>query len=215
MPVTKSLMVVIVLVFFAELIQGVRAFGVGAESIPVLYEMGAIAPGIFATGAYWRLLAAMFLHIGVLHLLLNLWALFQLGGVFEAMFGSGRFLVTYFVTGLVASTASALFIEATIAAGASGAIFGILGALILSIRRSPLWRHHPWSRGLVQQLLAWAGINILIGFSFPGIDNAAHLGGFAAGLVLGLIPHRVAPPPASGMVIDAETGEEERWRGGE
>jgi rhomboid protease GluP len=147
----------------------------------------------------------MFLHIGLLHLILNLWALYQLGYVFEVMFGSARFVTIYFVTGLSASITSAIFLRPDgLSAGASGAIFGILGALIVAIRRSPVWRHEPWTRGFTQQLMGWAALNVIIGFSFPGIDNAAHLGGFAAGLLLGLIPHRVPPPPPNRMVIDTE-----------
>jgi rhomboid protease GluP len=204
MPMTKLILVLITLSFFAEVVNGVRPFGVGEESLPALYRMGAIAPGTIEQGQWWRLVAAMFLHIGVLHLLINMWALLQLGGVFETMFGSRRFLATYLVSGLAASLASAWFIDATISAGASGAIFGILGALILAISRSPVWRHEPWARSLVRQLIIWAGINVFIGFSFPGIDNNAHLGGFAMGLLLGLVPHKVPPPPPNQMTIDIE-----------
>jgi rhomboid protease GluP len=196
-PVTLGLVVIIVLVFGLELAAG------GSTQIPVLVSLGAIVPNLFAAGEYWRLLAAMFLHIGMLHLFLNLWALYQLGGVYEMLFGSGRFAVTYFATGLAASVASAFFTNG-VAAGASGAIFGILGALIVSIRRSPRFRHAAWGKGLVQQLLFWAAINIVIGFTMPGIDNAAHIAGFIAGLLLGLQPHRVPPPPPNEMVIDVE-----------
>lgn len=196
-PVTFGLIVIIVIVFGLETLAG------GSKQIPVLVGLGAIIPDLFARGEYWRLLAAMFLHIGILHLALNLWALYQLGGVFEMLFGSSRFAVTYLVSGLAASVASAFFTDG-VAAGASGAIFGILGALILSIRRSPRFRHAPWGRGLVQQLVFWAGINIVIGFTMPGIDNAAHIGGFVAGLLLGLQPHRVPPPPPNEIVIDVE-----------
>ncbi|HEY0590890.1 MAG TPA: rhomboid family intramembrane serine protease [Thermoanaerobaculia bacterium] len=196
-PITFALIAIIVVVFGFEVAAG------GSKNTQVLYALGAIVPDLFASGQYWRLLAAMFLHIGLLHLALNLWALYQLGGVFEMLFGSTRFAVTYFVSGLVASVASAMFTNG-LAAGASGAIFGILGALIVSIRRSPRFRHAPWGRGLVQQLVFWAGINIVIGFTTPGIDNAAHIGGFLAGLLLGLQPHRVPPPPPNGMVIDVD-----------
>ena len=145
----------------------------------------------------------MFIHVGILHLALNLWALFQLGYMFEAMFGSFRFIVTYIVSGLIASAASAYFLDPHgLSAGASGAIFGILGALIFSIRRSPMWKHEPWARGLTKQLFGWAALNFVIGFSFPAIDNYAHGGGFVAGLLLGFLPHRVPPPPPRTMVIE-------------
>lgn len=191
-PVTWSLLIAIGIVFVANLVE---------EN--ALIERGAIVRSFVFQGEYWRLLTAMFLHAGFLHVLLNLWALYQLGSLFETLFGSGRFLLTYFATGLLASIASAIFTNGY-SVGASGAIFGILGALIVSIGRSPIWRHQPWTRGITQQLMGWAVINVIIGFTVPGIDNAAHLGGFAAGLILGLIPHRVPPPPPAQMVIDTE-----------
>ena len=196
-PVTVTLMIVIGIVYVFEMLAG------GARDTAVLVSMGSIVPDLLARGEYWRLLAAMFLHIGILHLFLNLWALYQLGGVFELLFGSKRFALTYFTSGIVASIASALFTRG-IAAGASGAIFGILGALIVSIRRSPRFRSAAWSRGLVQQLILWAGINIVFGLSVPGIDNAAHIGGMVAGLILGLLPHHVPPPPPGEMVLEAQ-----------
>lgn len=168
-----------------------------------LFHAGAIFPDIPQTGQWWRLVTAMFIHIGLLHLLVNSWALYQLGALFEMMFGTTRFLFTYAVTGVVASFASVLFTR-SIAAGASGAIFGILGALIVAIRRSPRWRNESWTKGLVQQLIFWAGLNIFLGFSVAFIDNAAHLGGFITGLVAGLIPHDVPPPPPRDLVIDHE-----------
>lgn len=215
-PVTMGLLIAIGLAFLAEVASGIPLWNVDQQDTIRLAELGAIIPGIFERGDYWRLLAAMFLHIGLLHLLLNSWALFQLGGVFELMFGSVRFAWVYFGTGLVASIASAINMTRSfeplrfhssfvpVAAGASGAIFGILGALIVAIRRSPRWRHQTWTRGLTNQLMLWAAINIVIGFTFPGIDNAAHMGGFVCGLLLGLVPHNVPPPSPGGMTIDVE-----------
>lgn len=197
-PVTVAIMAVIAIVFLFEGMAG------GSTRVDVLVSMGAIVPGTLERGELWRLVAAMFLHIGLMHLVLNLWALFQLGAVFEVLFGSGRFAVTYFASGLVASITSAALTDASASAGASGAIFGILGALIVSLRRSPRFRHAAWSRGLVQQLLLWAGINIFIGFSIPGIDNAAHIGGLVTGLVLGLLPHRTPPPPPRDAIIESQ-----------
>lgn len=206
-PVTWGLIVAILAVFMAELLSGIPAVFARytEEDILLLRQMGALTPTVLEDGELWRLVASTFVHIGLLHLLLNLWALFQLGSVFEAMFGSLRFTITYFVAGVIASLTSAIFTDST-AAGASGAIFGILGALILSIRRSPLWRHQTWTRGLIQQLIAWAALNILIG-TLPGIDNAAHIGGFVAGLALGFIPHRVPPPPPQSVVVDTQASD--------
>jgi rhomboid protease GluP len=208
MPVTMTLLIACVAVFLLELATG------ATRNMAVLVYLGAIVHGLLADGEYYRLVTAMFLHGGFLHLFLNMWALYQLGMIFEAMFGSWRFLLTYFVAGIAASVVSSIFIPVGVpGVGASGAIFGILGALIVSIKRSPLWRGREWTRILTRQLSVWAGINILIGFSVPGIDNAAHIGGFVAGLILGLFPHRVPPPPPGEMVIEARPIERQPDRG--
>lgn len=187
--------------FVVELVSGASGLLRSSGSEEGLTRLGALDSELVRAGEFWRLFTSLFLHIGLLHLLLNVWALYQLGAVFEMMFGSPRFLFTYFGSGLAASAASAFFTDG-ISAGASGAIFGILGALITGIRRSPRWRHQPWTQSLVKQLLGWAALNVIIGFTVPGIDNAAHFGGFIAGLLFGLVPHRVPPPPPRESIID-------------
>lgn len=207
-PMTRALLIAIAMVFLAEVLSGISPFYIEQDDLGILAGMGAIIHGTLSRGEYWRLIAAMFLHIGALHLLLNMWALYQLGSIFEALFGPIRFLMVYVVSGIAASVVSAsLSKPGLVSAGASGAIFGILGALIFAIRRSPVWKHQPWSKGLTRQLMMWAAINVVIGFSIPGIDNGAHLGGFAAGLLLGFIPHRVPPPPPNSVIIDARPSE--------
>ncbi len=194
-PVTTTLLAVIAVVMVFEWLGG------ALQNDDVLVQMGAIVPDLWQRHEYWRLITAMFLHGGWLHWLANSWALFQLGSLYEVMFGSVRFLVFYFATGLCASIASSLFSHQA-SVGASGAILGILGAFIFSIRNSPQWRHEPWTKGLMSQLVFWALVNIALGFSVKVIDNVAHIAGLTSGLLLGLIPHRVPPPPPSASVID-------------
>jgi len=129
-PVTTGLLIVITLVFLYEL--WTRAWFTDAQ----LADLGAIVPGLLQRHEYWRLLAAMFLHVGWLHWGFNCWALYQLGTLYETLFGSARFALIYFVSGICASAASAAHLKEGVAVGASGAIFGILGAFIFSIRRS-------------------------------------------------------------------------------
>lgn len=210
-PATSTILVAIFIMFGVELMTGIPFAHVTDAAIPKLVALGMITPTTIANGEYWRLFMAMFLHIGILHIMLNAWALYELGAVFEIMFGSRRFIVTYFVSGLIASFTSA-YITAGFSAGASGAIFGILGALIVAIRRSPKWRHQAWTKSLTAQLIGWAILNIFIGFSFPGIDNAAHMGGFVSGLALGFLPHAVPPPPPSGMTIEHHANGEVKYR---
>jgi rhomboid protease GluP len=194
-PVTSALLIIIAAIFAFEVV--IRAF----YSDAAMVRLGAIIPGLLERGEYWRLIAAMFLHGGWLHWFLNSWALYQLGTLYETLFGSARFALIYFVSGICASIASSLY-EHGPAVGASGAIFGILGAFIFSLLRSPQYRHQPWTRSLITQLVFWIAVNIVIGFSVKFIDNAAHIAGLVSGLLLGFIPQRIPPPPPGEVIID-------------
>ena len=201
-PATAFLIVAIVIGFGIEILTGAWTNG------EVLAELGAIsARRILGDGQWWRLVSAMFLHGDgtikgtLLHITMNLWALFQLGTLYETMFGTRRFVWIYFVTGIVASLTS-LFVSGGPSVGASGAIFGILGAFIFSVRRSPRWRHDRVARSIVKQLLFWIVLNIAVASQIPQIDNAAHIGGLIAGLLLGLLwPEPAPPPPPPAQVV--------------
>lgn len=185
-PVTAVLLASICVGYLFQVLSGGTLTDLGANFGPLVRE-----------GQYWRLVTSMFLHGGLLHLAVNAWGLFQLGEIFELLLGSGRMLLVYFVAGIAGSVASVLFTNAP-SVGASGAIFGLMGALIAFLlrRRQNLT---PVAKSLLGQLVVWAGINIAFGASTPGIDNAAHLGGCAAGFVLGLIlrPRYLPLPPSA------------------
>jgi rhomboid protease GluP len=171
-----------------------------------LFRLGANVPleYIVATGQYWRLVAAMFLHGGMVHLLLNLFSLYQVGSLYELMFGARRFVFIYFVAGIAASVASTLRIDG-MSVGASGAIFGIVGAFISSVLRSPSWRRERSARGLVVQCVLLIIANLMIGMSVERVDNAAHVGGLVTGLLLGaILPGKRLPPPPARRVIDVQ-----------
>lgn len=180
-PFTLAILVLIGLAFVAEILLG------GSTDQRVLVRLGANVWPL--QGEYWRLLASMFLHIGFIHVLVNSWALYQLGALFETWVGSGRMALVYLVSGIAGSVASLFFTLApagghSISAGASGAIFGILGALIsFLVRRRD--RLTSAAKGLLVQLLFWAGLNVFLGMSVEAIDNSAHMGGFVAGLGIG------------------------------
>jgi rhomboid protease GluP len=207
-PATLLIFIAIVIGFGIEIATGAW-INPGA-----LAQLGAIVPTlVIGDSEYWRLLSAMFLHGdgtargGLLHVGLNLYVLWQLGRLYEIMFGTRRFLLIYFVTGIAASLTTLLRFLLShsngASVGASGAIFGIMGALIVSIRRSPRWKNERWARSIVQQLMFWIVVNIAIGLSVPQIDMAAHAGGFLAGLLLGAtLPQREPPIPPSQAVID-------------
>lgn len=129
-----------------------------------------------AAGEWWRLLTAPFLHAGLWHVGLNMLALWILGGLLEPLLGRWRFVSVYLVSALAGAVASySLTNPGIISVGASGAVFGLLGATIVALRR--LDRD-------VSGVLVLLGINVVLGFVLPNIDWRAHLGGLLAGMVL-------------------------------
>ena len=179
-PLTALLLAAIAAMFLVETWAG------GSTNPEVLLALGANHPAaVLQQGEWWRLFTSMFLHGGFAHVLLNGWALYQLGALFEIAVGSFRMLIVYFVAGLAGSLASLWWTQG-LSVGASGAIFGVLGAMIAFLLRRRE-RLTPFARSLLSQLVVWAVINVSIGFTFPMIDNAAHLGGCAAGFLLGLL----------------------------
>lgn len=205
-PLTANLLVSLAVVFVLQ---------VGTTVVygrPLLVQLGASYAPAVVDGQVWRLLTAMFLHADILHLLFNSWALFQLGALVELWMGSRRFAAIYFVSGLAGSLASVgwnlMATQPVPSIGASGAVFGLLGALIafLGRRRERLT---PQARSLLFQLLFWAGVNIVFGFTAQFIDNAAHLGGFFAGLALGAfaeVPQIDRRPPVQRLPPDHGLG---------
>ena len=158
---------------------------------PVPVEIGAISAG--ADSQPWRLFTAPFLHANIAHLLFNVWALLQLGTLFERLSGSAAMLLVYALSALASSLASLVFLHPeTYSVGASGAIFGVAGALIATQPGGA-----TWSTMLRAQIAFWSVVTVLLGFIAPGIDNAAHVGGFAMGLgtgaVLRVIPKLYRP----------------------
>ncbi|TML23341.1 MAG: rhomboid family intramembrane serine protease [Actinobacteria bacterium] len=137
---------------------------------------GQVVPCGVASGEYHRLFTAMFLHFGVIHLLMNMWALWILGRPLEAMFGSLRFLAIYLVCGLGGNVAAYVFQPGALSAGASTAIFGLFAVLFVALRRLKLS-----TAGVVPIIV----LNLIFTISVPGISIAGHLGGFLAGAVVG------------------------------
>jgi membrane associated rhomboid family serine protease len=179
-----------------------------AENPGMLVDIGALFGPLIAEGQYWRLFTAMFLHAGPVHLALNSFALFIFGQMVERAYGHLRYLTIYLLAGLAGSVASYLFNSITIGVGASGAILGVLGALtafFVAERRV----FGEMGRRNLTGLLVLAGINLFYGLATPGIDNWAHIGGFAAGFFLGLAlapRYRTAGYPFGGPSQMADSG---------
>lgn len=130
----------------------------------------------------WRLLTACFLHIGLIHVVVNMMSLRALGSQVEPLLGTSRFAVGYVVTGLTGSLASLWWHDRVVSAGASGAIFGIEGMLV-GLLLTNLFDAKA-RKALLKSSLYVVGINLLIGAGI-GADNAAHVGGFLGGLLVG------------------------------
>ena len=181
-PVTIVLIAINVAVLLAEFAIGGSADGTGNQ---IFYKGSLFAHGYFdgspgvADGGWWRLITAAFLHYGPIHLALNMLALYWLGRVLESVIGSWRYLLLYLATGL-AGSAGALWLSPNSATvGASGAIFGVLGALLVLERRGAIQ-----SGG---QIVALIVLNLVITFSLSGISIGGHLGGLVGGIVLMLL----------------------------
>jgi membrane associated rhomboid family serine protease len=147
-----------------------------------LYDLFAVSRGTIADGEWWRLVTGGFVHGAgypssvPLHLGFNMLALWVLGGMLEPALGRLRFLLVYF-TSLLAGSLGALLMEPIgLTAGASGAVFGLMGAALLVMRRSGI---SPMESGLG----LWLMLNLVITFTFPNISIGGHLGGLAGGLI--------------------------------
>jgi rhomboid protease GluP len=177
---TYAFLVANVLVFGATL-----SLGRTPRGIPLLFELGwKDSAAIVAGGEYWRLVTPIFLHANLLHLGFNCYALYILGPQVERHFGYMRFLVVYLLSGIAGVIASVAFKPAAYSVGASGAIFGLVGALIVY-----LYQNRDLFGGMGRRRLASAiqvaVMNLIIGFASGGvIDNWGHIGGFAGGAAI-------------------------------
>lgn len=156
------------------------------SDLGALVVMGANVKSATTGGEPWRLVTYMFVHVGLLHLLVNAYGLWVLGKVTEQLFGWARFLAIYVGSGIAGGVASTYLGAPGISAGASGAVFGLLGAAVVELGLHRDAYSARWTGSLVGLLLLLCGANIVVGFVYPQIDQAAHLGGLGAGALLGL-----------------------------
>jgi rhomboid protease GluP len=183
MAVTPVLLALNVAIFGLMLAWGLHPM---QPAIDDLIRWGANYGPKTTQGEWWRMFTCMFLHIGLLHLLFNMVALWNVGSFMERLLGSTGFLVLYVVAGLLGSVASVAWNPFVISAGASGAIFGLIGGLLAFLVRHRDAQQHAFLAALRTNTLAFLGFNLIYGFIQPGIDMAAHLGGLAGGFVCGL-----------------------------
>ncbi len=177
--VTPLIININILVFVLMVISGVSIISPSNAS---LINWGANFRPVTMTGQPWRLLTNCFLHIGVFHLLLNMYALLYIGILLEPLLGNWRFGITYIITGVVASLASLYMHELTISAGASGAIFGMYGVFLAMLTTNLIEKSRR--KALLASIAIFVGYNLLNGVK-GGIDNAAHIGGLVSGILIG------------------------------
>lgn len=199
-------------VYVAPILIGINAivfvlmvvFGVSPTSptIADLLRWGAdYGPKTMLEGDWWRLLTSMFIHIGIIHIGMNMWVLYVAGPFVERMVGNVGFLLMYVIAGLCGGLASLTWNPVIVSAGASGAIFGIFGCLLGLV---VLGRGNIPPQILVQLRssgLYFLGINLVLGMTIPNIDMAGHLGGLVGGFLCGLVLSQPFTPAAkSGRV---------------
>jgi rhomboid protease GluP len=183
------------LAFAGAFVFGLVIFGVwtGPVDIRVLYLLGMKSNRAILDGEVWRLFTAMFLHIGPTHLISNLIGLFMLGPILEGHLGHWRFAAIYLIGGLFGSVASYAFSPA-LSAGASGAVFALLGATVFYFFR---FRENFGTRGqeILRSMLVVLVLNLVLGGTVANVDNWGHVGGLVGGLlvVAGLFPRYRLP----------------------
>jgi len=162
-------------------------FAGGSENPSTLLAFGVKANELIDAGEIWRFITPIFLHIGIIHLAFNSYAIWVVGPQVEKLYGGARFLLLYLLTGIAGVAASYWYHPETPSAGASGAIFGLFGVLLVfSIKNRktiPAFFSQAMSKGILMTL----ALNLVIGFSIAQVDNAAHIGGLLAGCALAFV----------------------------
>ncbi|ACJ16532.1 integral membrane protein [Thermococcus onnurineus NA1] len=172
--VTTALFVINVVVYIFEAILSGNPIDI---SIEVLARIGQWNYAVL-NGAWWQLFTAMFVHVGILHIVFNMYFLLMLGSQLERLFGGRVLVFTYLAAGLVGNLVTLFLLPPnSISAGASGALFGIVGVLIMV---------SGILGGNIQSVFVNAFILFLINSMFPGVNAYAHLGGLITGILLGL-----------------------------
>lgn len=175
--ITYSIIFICVLVFILMYV-----LGNGSTDNYTLLLFGANLDALTKNGDYYRLLTSMFLHIGIMHLLCNMYSLYIIGKEVENVFGKVKYLIIYLLSGIAGSILSLAFNHNTICAGASGAIFGLLGALLYFG-----YYYRPYlGATLTRSIIPVIAINLIVGFLDSGIDNSAHIGGLVGGLLVAM-----------------------------
>ena len=187
--ITQALFGINIAVFAAMALQGIAMDPTSEQ----LIHWGANSGPLTLGGQPWRLLTSTFVHIGLLHIFFNMWCLWDLGAMCESLYGHWTFAAVYLISGVAASLTSVWWRPVGVSAGASGAIFGIVGALIASHYVGEFSAPAFAVRSRLRSVVTFAGYALLFGAVSGRTDNAAHLGGLVTGLIFGALIARAAP----------------------
>jgi rhomboid protease GluP len=191
--ITIALIAINVLVFLAMVASGISF--THPTTVDVFRWGGDFGPATVGQHQYWRLLTSCFLHFGIIHIGMNMYILYLIGPFIETVFGRIRYLLTYFIAGLAGSIVSVAVHPLAVGAGASGAIFGLYGAVFgfLLIRRRTL--NPAATRSIAKSAGIFVLFNVVYGSMSGTTDLSAHLGGLVAGFLAGML--LVPPQPTA------------------
>ena len=174
-PVTVLLIAINVVAFIMQQIPGLYITNLGVNAGPLTLS-----------GQYWRLFTAGFLHANIFHIGMNMWCLWSLGRLSERLFGKWQTFMIYMLTGVGGALLSIAYRPEHAELGASGAVFGIVGAVMAGVRFGDLNISHGEKRAIFSSALSFAVLNFILGATLANVDNMCHLGGFVTGLIVGL-----------------------------
>ena len=175
--VTYIIMAICIILFILMELSG------GSTNSQTLLKYGANLDVLVKNGEYYRLFTCIFLHIGIMHLLCNLYSLYVIGREVENLFGKIKYIIIFILSGIFGSIMSLAFTHNTISAGASGAIFGLLGALLYFGMHYRTYLGEAIKRSIIPIIV----VNLIIGFFAEGIDLAAHIGGLVGGVLVAMM----------------------------
>ena len=175
--VTYIIMAICIILFVLMELSG------GSANSQTLLKFGANLDVLVKKGEYYRLFTCIFLHIGIMHLLCNMYSLYIIGREVESLFGKIKYIIIFILSGISGSIMSLAFTHNTISAGASGAIFGLLGALLYFGIHYRTYLGEAIKRSVVPIIV----VNLIIGFLAEGIDLAAHIGGLVGGVLVAMM----------------------------
>nr|WP_321409589.1 rhomboid family intramembrane serine protease [uncultured Carboxylicivirga sp.] len=182
--ITPIIIYLNILIYIVMVLMGVDPFEPTVDSLII---WGGNLRDLTLAGQQWRLLTSVFLHGGLFHLLLNMYALIYIGKEIEIHIGNIRYLFAYLAAGVFASITSVTINYNIVSVGASGAIFGMYGLLISLLLFKAIELPKSTRKNFVISVFSFVGYNLLYGLTEEGIDNAAHIGGLVSGLVIGVI----------------------------